>query len=176
MENLNAEQVKKALECCVTTSEGDCKKCGYRGKSHDNFITCTNCLIADALALINSQEQRIKELTEEKTELWEERNRIYDDLQDWKEIAEGYQKQFEDCYEKKAKLTEENERLRGVKEEYETFIGGLKPRIDTIRADTVRKMQERLKKYYHHLSSKTLPASVEYHIDQIANEMLKEDE
>jgi hypothetical protein len=59
MENLNAEQIKKALECCVTTSAGDCKNCGYRGKSHDNFITCTNCLIADSLALITSQEQRI---------------------------------------------------------------------------------------------------------------------
>lgn len=45
-----------------------------------------------------------------------------------------------------------------------------------IKADTIKKMQERLKKYYHHLSGKTLPASVEYHIDQIANEMLKEDE
>lgn len=59
MENLNAEAVKKALECCLTTSEGDCIACGYRGKKDGLFITCTNCLIADALALINSQEQRI---------------------------------------------------------------------------------------------------------------------
>lgn len=34
-----------------------------------------------------------------------------------------------------AKLTERNEQLRGVKEEYETFIGGLKPKID----ETTRK-------------------------------------
>ena len=60
---LNAETVKKALECCLTTSEGDCIACGYRGKKDGLFVTCTNCLISDALALINSQEQKIKELT-----------------------------------------------------------------------------------------------------------------
>lgn len=66
---LNAEKVKKALECCLTTSEGDCIACGYRGKKDGLFVTCTNCLIADALALINSQEQRIKELAEENERL-----------------------------------------------------------------------------------------------------------
>ena len=66
---LNAEQIKKALECCLTTSEGDCSDCGYRGRTRSCFLTCTNCLIADALALINSQEQRIKELTEENKKL-----------------------------------------------------------------------------------------------------------
>lgn len=70
MENLNAEAVKKALECCLTTSAGDCIACGYRGKKDKLFATCTNCLMADALALINSQEQRIKELTEENDKLY----------------------------------------------------------------------------------------------------------
>ena len=46
-------------------------------------------------------------------------------------------------------LTEENERLRAF--------------------------PEKLKKYYHNLSGKTLPAAVEYHIDQIAKEILKEE-
>ena len=56
---LNREQIIKALECCLTTSEGDCSECGYRGKTRSCFLTCTNCLISDALALITSQEQRI---------------------------------------------------------------------------------------------------------------------
>jgi hypothetical protein len=65
---LNAEQIKKALVCCHSCNEGDCKDCGYRQKAEgveDLYITCTNVLIADALALITSQEQRIKELTEQ---------------------------------------------------------------------------------------------------------------
>ena len=73
MENLNAEQVKEALECCHTPVASDCNKCGYRGRSVENgeYIGCTNRLIKDALALINSQEQRIKELAEENERLRE---------------------------------------------------------------------------------------------------------
>ena len=77
-------------------------------------------------------------------------------------------------------LTEENERLKSV----EFTCGFVKPHkvlecpifdeIERTKADTVRKMQERLKNYYRHLSGKTLPAAVEYHIDQIAKEILEE--
>ena len=66
MENLNAETVKKALECC--NSEGHiCGKCPY--ESVRIGISCRDKLIRDALALITSQEQRIKELTEENERL-----------------------------------------------------------------------------------------------------------
>jgi chromosome segregation ATPase len=91
----------------------------------------------DALALINSQEQRIKELTEELEKLkkvkyifstvdycsddlanaLEENNRLTEEVTSWKAIAEGYQKQFEDCAEDRARLTEENERLRAELEQ-----------------------------------------------------------
>jgi hypothetical protein len=57
MENLNAEAVKKALECC-SKHPPRCKYCPYQGVS-----CCTNEHRKDALALITSQEQRIKELT-----------------------------------------------------------------------------------------------------------------
>ena len=58
MENLNAETVKKALKCCDGTLAG-CKEC-------PNYNDRYRCKIeAEALALITSQEQRIKELTEE---------------------------------------------------------------------------------------------------------------
>ena len=135
MENLNAEQVKKALECCLTTSEGDCIACGYRGKKDKLFITCTNILMADALALINSQEQRIKELTEKN---------------------EGLRA---DCAKGANALIEEMRR---------NF---------TIKADTVRKMQERLKA---HLEKPEFPwdsfTVAEEIIDQIAKEMLEGEE
>lgn len=91
MENLNAEQIKKALECCLTTSESDCSDCGYRGRTRSCFLTCTNFLIADALALINSQEQRIEAYRQELGEV-----RIA--------LAEANKERQE--------LTGENERLR----------------------------------------------------------------
>jgi hypothetical protein len=58
MENLNAEAVKTALKCCGGTLAG-CKEC----PNYNNRYRCN--IEADALTLINSQEQRIKELTEE---------------------------------------------------------------------------------------------------------------
>lgn len=61
MENLNAEQVKKALGDCLA---GDCEPCAYR-----KIFDCRDSMCFDALALINSQEQRIGELTEENERL-----------------------------------------------------------------------------------------------------------
>lgn len=56
---LNAETVKRALEWC-TSPDGDdtCLLCPY-----GDINLCTQSLMAHALALITSQEQRIKELT-----------------------------------------------------------------------------------------------------------------
>ena len=63
---LNAEQIKKAMECC-----GSNNPCGEECFGHDikGLSECTKILAQNALALINSQEQRIKELTEE-NEKW----------------------------------------------------------------------------------------------------------
>ena len=60
---LNAEQIKKALECCTTV--GGCEKCPYYYKA-----SCGLNLRRKALALINEQEQKIKELTEENAPKW----------------------------------------------------------------------------------------------------------
>ena len=67
MKNLNAEQVVKALKYC--TDGGRCLDCRY---DKGNSFTKEGCMAShmrDALALINSQEQRIKELGEEKERL-----------------------------------------------------------------------------------------------------------
>jgi hypothetical protein len=61
MENLNAEQVKKALECCAADDGCVGEECPY-------YVNCQFCITRiskDVLALINSQEQRIKELVED---------------------------------------------------------------------------------------------------------------
>ena len=60
---LNAETVKKALELCLANDIADssCEKCAYQ----DNKKNCMDCMLHDVLALITSQEQKIKELTEE---------------------------------------------------------------------------------------------------------------
>lgn len=71
MENLNAEQVKKALECYVNFNCGECP------------LDCAKCeefdCVKQALALINSQEQRIKELTDENERLKSQKYMIYAD-------------------------------------------------------------------------------------------------
>lgn len=87
MENLNAEQIKKALESCTrgrkNKDDRPCLDCPYNecnlvgGTSERQTKgTCQGWLMRDALALIN-------ELTEE--------------IADLKAIAEQYQKQFEEA-------------------------------------------------------------------------------
>jgi hypothetical protein len=138
---LNAEQIKKALECCTRGRKQDdipCFDCSYNecnvvGGTSERQITgtCQGWLMKDALALINSQEQRIKE------------------------------------------LAEENER---VKLEYAGFEAGAKHAVSFVKADTVRKMQERLTKEFDrmHKSNFMTPEVRQWIIDQIAKEMVED--
>lgn len=152
MENLNAEVVKKALECCILfgCSYNETKACPLKP-----YEDCTTRLVTNALALIASQEQDkeklgllIDELEKEKRELFEENKR----------------------------LTEENERLRA------DCVKGANALIEeiqknrTIEADTVKEFAERLKAntitiqdHTGKLGSVVLVGT----IDQIAKEMLE---
>lgn len=83
MENLNAEQVKKALECC-SSSDGvsACESgCPYWGGDYDACpcIEEPNFIIKNALVLINSQEQRIGELEAENERLKAQKYYIHSD-------------------------------------------------------------------------------------------------
>lgn len=138
---LNREQIKKALECCTT---GTCTECPKFNK-----VPCKIPLMRDALALI-------KELTEE--------------VASWKEIAEGYQKLFEDCAEDRAKLTEENERLMRDKTALECIVSTAR---NQAKSDTVRKMQERLNEKLYSVPT-VYNAHFRKMIDQIAKEMMEE--
>ena len=68
MENLNAKKVKKALEIHTGILDKACEECPYNREAYDEI--CLDVLVVDTLALISSQEQRIKELTEE-NEAWQ---------------------------------------------------------------------------------------------------------
>ena len=124
MENLNAEQIKKALECCHSGGTLDaCYECPYLHEP----ILCDNIRINAATL--------IKELTEENERLSKK--------------AETTSRLCQECHN-----------------EYEN-------KIKDAKADTVRKMQEKLKRYYDRNDS-YLGYSIAFNIDRVAKEMLEE--
>ena len=149
MENLNAEQVKKTLECCTS---GYCyigEGCPLDG-GDDDIAKCTSELSKNALALIESQEERIKELTDENDKL------------------------HASCTEL-ARVQEENERLERICESYTLQYGTAADKevfLKKERADTVRKMLSEIKERC--IKGGIYPAFVASTIDQIAKEMLEE--
>ena len=189
MENLNAEQIrykmsekqiKTALECLSkpNSSPADREKCYFMWKEPSCF-SCYHEVAQNALALINLQEQRIKELGEElakcytdKAKLTEENAYIkHIELEAMRGAANSYKMHYE-------RLTEENEWL---KKSVETS-GWANPDVEkykkVIVADTLRKMQERLKTFFANdemLECVEVDASyISECIDQIAKEMLTE--
>ena len=106
--------------------------------------TCLNTnLKRDAISLIN-------ELTEES--------------QKWQE---GYDCVDAACRELSSKCDE----LTATNESLEAAIVALKEEVKLTRADTVRKMAERLKRYYD-ANDRYLGYSIAYNIDQVAQAML----
>ena len=154
---LNAEQTKKALECCVKADTHlDCRKlkcpalindeCIYIGETVED---CDRQQFADALSLINSQEQRITELTEENERLKSEAS-VKRKLLDKAEVRiecveeENNQLQADICNAEMnlGHITEDNQ----AKDE---TITNLIATIKDIQADTVRKMQAALEQRIH---------------------------
>ena len=177
---INEKNIIKGLDCCTRgrKDENDrpCLDCPYNecnivdGTSERQTTgTCQGWLMKDALALI-------KELTEENEYLKST------DIGDLQQEYDSLAKSLEDAIElidklraKKAKLSEENERLHTSCTELaqcctklETLYKIECKRVDTIRADTVRKMQERLKQVLHDEGRISY-----YSIDKIAKEMLE---
>ena len=74
---LNREQIIKALECCQEPTVENCAKCPYIDVPRIKGRDCLSKCYEDIVALINSQEQRIKELiTENKQFRYEQRKLI----------------------------------------------------------------------------------------------------
>lgn len=158
---LNGEQIIKALECCNRGTTEDCAKCPrFDGDRTLSTEDCMEKLMRDALSLI-------KELTA-KVAKWEEECDLRGDM--WCKLNE-----------ENKKLTEENERLkdRVLKETHlrhqaeEMLANGM----SVVRADTARKMRERLEELYtDKLITDDMTVSIgviKQNIKDIAKEMLE---
>lgn len=243
-------EIIKALECCTrgrkSNEDMPCLDCPYNecnivGGTSERQITgtCQGWLMKDALALINSQEQRIgaqditiselrqrcdkaehdasryKQRITELTKVNSMQGKVLLDsmrkneripmlehevkklniaVTDWKEIAEGYKKQFEDCAEDRAKLTEENkawqmqlisqeekankayydiacevENLRAENDNLHATCTELTQNLHECKADTVREMHSML------CEGRVSNDTIVIVATQIAKEMLEEE-
>jgi chromosome segregation ATPase len=162
MENLNAEQIKKALECCAADDGCVGEECPY----YANCQFCITRISKDALALITSQEQRIKELAEKvenyRNELGEVRFALAEANNDRKELTEENERLHASCTE----LTQCCTKL-------ETLYKIECKRVDTVKADTVRKLAESIKLEFYKEFDEIIPSIMADRIDQIAKEMLE---
>lgn len=160
---LNRKHIIKALECCIEGTSEACLKCSFR--LTPPYPVCKTMIQKHALALITSQERRIFELENRLKEcengyegtLHLERAKLHDaeekvkelteEVADWKAIAEGYQKQFEDCAEDRARLTEENytwqKQLISTQEQADKAYYELACEVEDLRAENER-LNERL--------------------------------
>ena len=141
---LNREQIIKALGCCISRNLAECHHCPYAPENE-----CHRLVLTNALSLIN-------ELTEENESL----------KQCLEHEHASFMETFGEYGEKCERLTEENERLRDTAYRLEC-------EVHRERANTVRKMQERLherKVSYGNITFRVVPID---DIDQIAKEMLE---
>ena len=163
---LNREQIVKALECCFIVCY--CNTCPYY-KIGEHTQVCTRKMAQDALALI-------RELTVE--------------LDAMRGAANSYkmdnQRLTEENERLKAKIVEEDrllndrviESVNAVSKAHLRYTDALEEKLKTVKADTVRKMQERLKE--KSVEDVSLDGRTAIHIinaiwvDQIAKEMLEE--
>ena len=153
MENPNAEKVKKALEIHTGILDKACEECPYNRDAHDEI--CLDVLVVDTLALITSQEQRIKELTEEN-------ERLITAIPLW----------AKQCVE----LEERCMALRAEVSVKKKLLDKAEETIAKERAKTVREMQERLKECFdNEIEHKSIytESQVLFVINQIAKEVLE---
>lgn len=191
---LNAEQVIKALKVCGEYTHGTtCNSCPYMHiELADNEI-CSNRLSQDALALIKQLTEDVErvrkqcgeiivECDERDAERLKQVAELTKENEDLKAIAEGYQKQFEDCYEEKSKLTEENERLSVCTKilttnnaDLETELALTYDLLEESKADTVREVQTKFAMCFGTYTDKDMTPITEVfkRLNQIAEEMLE---
>ncbi len=165
---MEREQIIKALECCITPRDCDCDDCPL-----DKYgsLNCKWLLMSHSLALI-------KELTEERDGLY----RLVDDkIQENKRLTDENERLHASCTE----LTRKCASLEAdVAKEFTCVFGTphkvsdcpIDDEIAKAKADTVRKMQERLKECFPDtVDGKAIytAGQVIFGIDEIAKEMLE---
>lgn len=152
---MEREQIVKALEYC--TKEEDCVGCPYLIRRGDGTIL--PCQVdADALALI-------KELADENESLTKT-------VKVRGETIEKLQFSVTDISEDNRKLTEKNEGLIAEMTHLELHREADIKAFKALKADTVRKMQERLHERFGDRAAYTASHCHEA-IDRIAEEMLE---
>ena len=168
MELNREQQIIRAYECCHSILLG-CSDCPFINDSQE-------CADADknVLVVLKSQEQKIKKLTEENAEV----------KANWQKLKDSNESNCEECRAEFAKLTEENEGLTASNKilvnnnaNLEFELAHTYDSLEDAKADTVRKMQERLKKdlfYKCGDMNYTETCDARRLIDQIAKEMLDE--
>ena len=148
---LNREQIIKALEIHTGGRNVLCEECPYDHISIKEV--CIDVLMKDALSLI-------KGLTEENERVRAERDTLEIYNKDYKYRLKGLRKDNEEWEEQCKDLELDNDILR--------------ERITEVKADTVRKMQERLTAEFRDRVAYTRSYCHDT-IDQIAKEMLEDD-
>lgn len=194
MENLNAEQIIDILDK-MDFFEGqragrelwNAKPFEVQEQDIANFSTG----VAFIKKYITSQEQRIKELTDELTRKETEYNELYELLQTYKADSEAYrsysktlEKENEalktllnESYDTQNALTEENERLMRDKTALECVVSTAR---NQAKADTVRKYAEKVYQLiFGFVGEKLSEQDKDYimlRLGQIAKEMLEGEE
>ena len=186
MELKKREEIVKALECCQNHEGDNCHICPYHYTSDGFNHNCKEDMCTYAFALIN-------ELTVERDELKQHNdylkvlidNAFVKKLQDCNEIsatkAVAEAEMWRRIALREKELIEENERLRDALNRTEKALIVLDKAhnelfTDTFRieaeakADTVRKMQEKIKAKSEYGTINISP----WQLDQIAKELLEE--
>lgn len=140
MQNLNAEQIKKALKCCYDNNLS-CIDCPFQAS--DKYVECAGLTIS-ALSLI-------KELTEDNERLRDILLQFTDIVHKW-----GNKNGYDTTEISLVSITYEANKIKSQ-----------------IEADTVRKMQERLKDGINEEEYTHNTGYLIWLIDQIAKEMLE---
>ena len=178
---MNTEQIIKALECCSRQYEDntsdECLDCIY----HNLGCNCVLQAITDALALIKELTEKIVQLISQVDCDKAEIKLLQKHIESLAETIESQEQEINmNAYGLTAKrLGEENERLHAscteLTQECKKWQRRMKIECDYTKADTVRKMQERLKEHLDDFynSGEDALLDVPDLIDQIAKEVLE---
>lgn len=139
--NLNTEKIIKALQVHIGVVDMRCEKCPYNQDNGSEI--CIDLLMTDSLALIESYEKKIKELTEENERLRAENEALAISEVKECEISQMLVYRIRDKH----------------------------PAVMAIRADTVKKMHSEIKKRC--IKGGIYPAFVARTVENVVKEMLE---
>lgn len=182
---LNREQVIKALECCNKAIVADCVDCPLC-----DVDSCENSLLGNALSLINElTEERdgLENLIHTMSEIENRMSETIEELTSENKLLNvelgNANSEISRLIEERKELTEENERLKRTQVVQhihidEQFRKECEYEMKQLKADTVKKMQERLTSFFANDDTlKYIEVDAEYineQIDHITEEILEE--